>query len=159
MAEQEKESAAAAAPAKKSGGSSVALVLLVSVAAGAAAFGGTKLGGKAVAAAPAHHEVKPPGPTLTLEPFVLGMFDKDGKSHAIRIAIAIEFDSHAKEDDIKKLVPRVRDATLTQLRTLTFEQAIDPAGMEKLRTALLERLKTAGAANAERILLTDLVVQ
>ena len=68
------------------------------------------------------------------------------------------FDGDDK-DAVKTFVPRIRDGVLAQLRTLSYEQATDPAHAEKLRTELLERCKHAGAENAERILVTDLVVQ
>jgi hypothetical protein len=53
----------------------------------------------------------------------------------------------------------VRDAALTHLRTIAYEDAIDAARNEKLRTDLLEKLRSAGVTSAERILITDLVIQ
>jgi hypothetical protein len=44
-------------------------------------------------------------------------------------------------------------------RTLPLEQATDPAHVEKLRTELVERARRVGAVNAERILVTDFVIQ
>lgn len=163
MSEEKKEEKPKEGDAKKGGGGSTIVIVAVAaaVAAGGAAFGGAKLAGKNASASPAHHvaEAKPPGPTMALEPFVLTLSDKDGKSHAMRLALALEFDSHAKEDELKKLVPRVRDATLTYIRTLTFEMMADPASLEKTRAALLEKIQKVGAPNAEKVLITDLVLQ
>ncbi len=76
----------------------------------------------------------------------------------MKMSIAVEFDAHTKEE-LKNFVPRIRDAILGYLRTLTHEQATDPAQVEKLRHELTALCKGAGAATAERIPVTDFVVQ
>lgn len=162
MSEEKKEEKPKEEGGKKGGGATIVIVAVAAaIAAGGAAFGGAKLAGKNASAAPAHHvpETKPPGPTMALEPFVLTLPDKEGKNHAMRLAIALEFDAHAKEEELKKLVPRVRDATLTYIRTISFEAMADPNQLEKTRTALLEKIQKVGAHTAEKVLITDLVLQ
>jgi flagellar basal body-associated protein FliL len=136
-------------------------MVLPSVFAAAAAFGGAKVAGAHHApAASAEHveEAKPPGPTLALEPFVVTIPDTNKKVHPMKVTVAIEFDAKAKEDELKTLTPRIRDASLGYFRTLTYEEVVDPAASDKMRPEILEKLKTAGTG-AERVLITDLVVQ
>jgi len=149
------------APAKKSGGA-LGMILPAILAAGAA-FGGAKIAGAhAQPATQAEHqraeERKPPGPTVPLDPFLVTIPDVNKKSHPMKVTLAIEFESTAKEEAIKAFAPRIRDASLSYLRTMTYEQAVDP-DTHKLREDLLERVQKAGAATAERILITDLVTQ
>lgn len=139
-------------------------MILPAVLAAAAAFGGAKVAGAQRAPAAAEHSVavKPPGPTLALEPFLLAVTDANKKAHPMKVTIAIEFESGAKEekeDGLKALTPRIRDSALAYLRTQTYESVIDPAGGDKMRTDLLERLRSSGAPTAEHVLITDLVLQ
>ncbi len=150
-----------AAPAK-AGGPGILATVLPAVFAAAAAFGGAKVAAGAHHAAPAAAEkveaVKPPGPTLAVDPFVVTVPDANKKVHPMKATIAIEFESNAKEEELKTLTPRIRDAVLGYLRTLGYDEVIDPAASDKMRAEILERLRAAGT-HAERILITDLVVQ
>lgn len=151
----------AAAPG--GGGPRLVAVVLPAVLAAAAAFGGARAAGAyrapATASSPHAEEDKPPGPTLPLEPFLLTIQDQNRKVHPMKVTLAIEFDSSAKEDALKGLTPRIRDATLGYLRTLTFEEAIDPAAGDKMRGDVVNRLRAAGVQAALRVLITNLVIQ
>jgi flagellar basal body-associated protein FliL len=156
-----KEKQASPAPARGGGPGILAMVLPALFAAGAA-FGGVKLAGAHHEAAPAaeHVEVnKPPGPTLALDPFLLSVSDGNKKVHPMKVTIAIEFDAKEKEETLKGLTPRIRDSVLGFLRTITYEETIDPAGGDKIRADLLERLRGSSVATAEHVLITDLVIQ
>jgi flagellar basal body-associated protein FliL len=140
-------------------------MILPAVLAAAAAFGGAKVAGAQHAPPAAEHAqaIKPPGPTLALEPFLLAVTDANKKAHPMKVTIAIEFESggkgEEKDDALKALTPRIRDAALGYLRSLTYDAVIDPAGGDKMRTELLERLRSSGAPAAEHVLITDLVLQ
>ncbi len=150
----EKEKTAPVEQKKSGGGGRLLGVLLPAVVAGVAAFA------PPAAASSEHTEAaKPPGVTLALEPFLLTIPDANRKVHPMKVTLAIEFDSSAKEDALKPLVPRVRDSTLGYLRTLTFEAALDPAASDKMRGEVLERVQGTAAPAAQRVLITDLVVQ
>jgi flagellar basal body-associated protein FliL len=153
-----------AAPPSGGGGAGKILgILLPAVIAGAASFGGAKFasGHQApVAPAASNVEAKPPGPTLPLEPFLLTVPDGAKKAHAMKVTIAVEFDASAKgEEGFKTLVPRIRDSALSYLRTLTYEEVLDPAVSDKMRADILERAQSSGAPGAQRVLITDFVVQ
>jgi flagellar basal body-associated protein FliL len=144
------------------GGPSIVGMILPALFAAAAAFGGAKVAGghHASAEAPEHAAgAEAPGPTLALEPFLLSIADANKKAHAMKVAIAIEFDPKEKEEALKSLTPRIRDAALGHLRTVRYEEAIDPAGGEKMRADVLEHLRAGGVPTALHVLITDLVVQ
>lgn len=166
MADQKPEAAAPKdAPAPAKGPNPILTMALVAVVAGGASFGGVKLGSAAKhgggheAAAPSVRVMKAPGPTIPLEPFILSINDAQGRSHAMKVTIAIELEAGGKEEPAKVFIPRVRDATLAYLRALTFDEAIQPARMEKARGDLLDKYLIVGLPGAERILITDLVLQ
>jgi flagellar basal body-associated protein FliL len=163
--EDKSADAAAAAPKKPSAIAGVLKLVIPALFAAGAAYGGTRFAAAKTpaAAADAHaapvvHHAKPPGPTLPLEPFLVTVFDANKKPHPMKMTIAVEFDP-ATHDDLKTFSPRIRDVVLTYLRSMSHEQATDPAQVEKLRTDLVEKCQKAGAATAERILVTDFVVQ
>lgn len=163
----EKEAAApaatAAAPQKKKSGLVGALVGLVvtAVLSGGAAYGGARA---AAGSATSHDEpkvviAKPPGPTVQLEPFVANLVAADGKPHAVKVTVAIELAHEAKEDEFKVFIPRVRDATLTYLRGVSFEDLADHGKIEKVRHDLLEKIRGVGAISSDQVLITDLITQ
>src|SRR5258708_2493488 len=152
----------ASPPPPRGGGPNLLAMVLPAIFAAGAAFGGVKLAGghhETAAAAPEHVEnVPPPGPTLALEPFLLSVADANKKVHPMKVTIAIEFDAKEKEEVLKGLTPRVRDSLLGYLRTVTYEEAIDAAGGDKIRNEMLEHLRS-GAPTAQHVLITDLVIQ
>lgn len=149
----------------KKGPSPVIAMVITGLIAGGAAFGGAKVSAAHAALANPGPEritvvvAPPPGPTVALEPFVLLTPDATKKMHAMRVTLAIEFEEKTKEETLKSYTPRVRDAALTYLRTMTYEDAIDNAKTDKLRGELLEKFRAVGALTASRVLITDLVVQ
>ena len=146
------------APAAKK--SSPIGMILPAILAGAAAFGGAKFAPvRAAQAEPAHAEEKPPGPTMQLEPFLVSIFDAEKRQHAMKMTIAVELDHNTKEEALRTYVPRARDACLSYLRSESFEQVTETEHAEKVRKELVSKLKEAGVAGVERILITDFVVQ
>jgi flagellar basal body-associated protein FliL len=158
------------APAKAKGGGAVGMIvgiLIPGLLAAGGSFGGARFAeqhGGAVAK-PAHVEPSlptehhPPGPTIALEPFLVAVQDTAKHSHPMKLTVAVEFESTAKEEALKPFIPRIRDAILAHMRSLTYEDAVDQDHAAKLRNDILERIKKAGASSAERILITDLVSQ
>ncbi len=162
---EDPKAAKGAAKGAKGGPPFVVALVLPAILAGAAAYGGTRAAAKgAVTAAPEpepthHKKVSPPGPTVALEPFLVNTLDANRKGHPMKMTVAIEFEEGAHEEALKSFTPRIRDAILSHMRTLSFEDAVDSQRSEKLRTELLEKCKNAGAVEAERVLITDLVSQ
>jgi flagellar basal body-associated protein FliL len=159
---------AAAAPPKRSMLLTIVGMVLPALFAAGAAYGASRftMGKAAVAThaepekhAPVKFDPRPPGPTVALEPFLVTLTSADKKPHAMRLTLAIEFESGAKEETTKNFTPRIRDAVLSYLRSLSYEEATDRDRTEKIRAQILERCHAAGAMSAERILITDVVIQ
>lgn len=103
---------------------------------------------------------QPPGPTVSLEPFLLSVFDAQKKPHPMKMTIAVEFDAKAAaHEDPKAFMPRIRDSVLTHLRKTSYEDISDPAHYDKLRKELLEQCHEIGAESARKVLITDFVIQ
>ncbi len=163
MADNSENEAAAGVPAKK-GSAGIFAILIPALVAGGAAFGGAKFAAAHGAVAPGasveHAKAPPPpGPTVPLEPFLVVTANNDGKSHAMKVTLAVEFSESAKEETLKSFTPRIRDAALGYLRTLTYQDALDSHNADKIRADLLERFRETGATAVERVLITDLVIQ
>ena len=148
---------------KKSGKGGLVGVLvggvISAVLAGGAAYGGARAANHKPPTVIEVVAPKPPGVTVPLEAFLANVPDEDGKPHAVKLTIAVELRHEAKEDEFKAFVPRVRDATLSYVRSLTFEQVQGDQGMEGIRKDLLEKYHALGAMGAERVLVTDLITQ
>jgi flagellar basal body-associated protein FliL len=155
----------AAPPAK--GVSVVVLILTAVVAAGAAGGAALYVSKRAnhaprTAPAAAHAApapTAPPGFTLALDPFVVMTIDAQHSFHAMRATIALEFAPTTREEDVRPYVARIRDATLSLLRAVTYEAASDPAQTDRLRSQRPARLQETGVRGIARVLITDLVVQ
>jgi flagellar basal body-associated protein FliL len=163
MSEPEATEAKPAAAKTEKGGLAIVGLVLPALIAGGAAFGGAKFSAAHAAPAPVVEHAAPapppPGPTISLEPFVLLTPDSAHKMHAMKVTLAVEFEEKVKEETLKGFTPRVRDAVLGYLRTLAYEDATDGAKSEKMRADLLERIRGIGATAANRVLITDLVIQ
>jgi flagellar basal body-associated protein FliL len=161
---ENKPAPAEATPPKK-GSAGIVGLLLPALLAGGASFGGVKLSAAHAAlsaGAPEHAavvEAAPPGPTVALDPFLVLTQDTSKKTHAMKLTIAVEFNDKAKEETLKSFTPRIRDAALGYLRVLSYEDALDSGKTDKLRNDLLERFRQIGATSAQRVLITDLVLQ
>lgn len=156
----------AAAPKRSGGAGAVLGAVLTALVAAAGAFGGARLGAPAMAgqaqegASPSPAAtMRPPGATVGLDPFLVTVADAQGKPRAIKVTIALELREGAKEDALRPFVPRVRDAMLTYLRTLSYEDVADSGHAEQMRSDLLERFARLGALSIERVLVTDFVTQ
>jgi flagellar protein FliL len=153
--------AAAALPPKSSALGGLLKFIVPAILAAGASYGGAR-GAAAhppAAAAPHKAEAVPPGPTVALEPFLVQVSDTKGKGHAMKLTVAVEFAPAEKEDALKPFAARIRDAILSYVRALSFEDAADGAHVEKLRAEMLERCHGAGATGAVRVLITDFVIQ
>jgi flagellar protein FliL len=153
-----------AAPPKRSKLMILLAILVPAVASAGASFASaraavSKIHGPPEPHSPPRWDPRPPGPTMSLEPFLVTVPDNAKKAHAMKLTVAVEFEATVKDDALKAFTPRVRDAMLSQIRTLTYEGVTDPTNGEKMRAELLARCHGVGALAAERVLITDMVVQ
>ena len=166
--EAKKDGAPKEVPAEpKKGGGPLGVIVGVVLSAGlagGAAYGGARAAtgkaGEGHAVEEIKPKAKPPGITVQLDPFLANVVDEQGKPHAVKLTVAVELSHDVKtEDEFKPFVPRLRVATISYVRSQSFEQFSDQDAVEKMRKDLLAKWHEAGAIAAERVLVTDLLAQ
>jgi flagellar basal body-associated protein FliL len=96
----------------------------------------------------------------SLEAAVVDLRDATGETHHLKIAIAIEVKAEVPEEEAKVFVMRAKDAEITYLRTLSYEDVTDHAKFEQIRKELSTRvLKAFGKKHGKKMLITEYVVQ
>jgi flagellar basal body-associated protein FliL len=159
--------------APKKGLPGIVLMLGAIIATGASAAAGAVLGpalagnkaqagvhGAAPAASSAGEEADTPGEAAALEPIVVDVREANGELHHLKVGIAIELGHGVTEEQFKHLVPRMRDAAISYLRALPFDEITTPAKFDAIRTELGEQIAhAAGKDKVRRVLFTDFVAQ
>jgi hypothetical protein len=103
---------------------------------------------------------KGPHGLVSLDPIVVDLRDAAGETHHLKIGAALELKAELPEEEGKVFVARARDAAITYVRTLTFEEVTDHAKFDAIRTELSTRvLKAFGKAHASKMLISEYVVQ
>jgi len=159
-----------AIPVKK-GPPTIVLLIGAVIATGASAAAGAVLGpslaghkapaaAHGAAAASAAPEDAPPGEAAALDPIIVDVRDATGELHHLKVSIACELGHGVSEEEFKKLVPRMRDAAISFLRSLPFDEITTPAKFDPIRSELGERIAhAAGKERVRRVLFTDFVAQ
>jgi flagellar basal body-associated protein FliL len=170
---------AAPAPAKKSKagmiiGIVVAVVTLVAGSIAGAVIGPRLLGAapaKAEAAgehgaaeeereAPAHGGAPEKIISVTFAPVVVDYRDQDDRIRHLKVGIDAELPETTPEEEFKLYVPRGREAILTFLRGLTYEEVTDPTRFASIKEELSKRVMEAvGQKRVKRVLIVDFVSQ
>jgi flagellar basal body-associated protein FliL len=98
--------------------------------------------------------------TADLEPLIVDIRETGGDLHHLKVGIAIELTKAIPEEEFKRYVPRVRDAAIGYLRSLTFDDVTSPTKFDSIRAELGERIAAAlGKDRVKRVLFTDFVAQ
>jgi flagellar basal body-associated protein FliL len=159
------ESAPKKAPAKTG---KMLLILGAVLATGGSAAAGALIGPGLVAkshAAPAAsasaaHESDEAGEAAALDPIIVDVREANGEMHHLKVGIAIELGKGVTEEEWKRAVPRIRDAAISYLRSLKFDDIASSAKFDPIRTELGERIAhAAGKIKVHRVLFTDFVAQ
>jgi flagellar basal body-associated protein FliL len=181
------EAAAAAAPAAKKGKGgliiaiAIAVVTLIGGSVAGAVLGPKLLGGGETKAARTegqgegeHGEAGENGESehgesgghpekissIAFPAVVVDLRDQDERIRHLKVGINVEVPETTPEDEFKLYMPRGREAILTYLRSLNYEEVSDPARYETIRTELSKRVTEAvGARRIRRVLLVEFVSQ
>jgi flagellar basal body-associated protein FliL len=168
---QESEKAAENVPKKSKVGLIVGIVIgLTTLVGGSVAgavlgprlLGGSEGHGKAAPESDAHKEPAAPTKIISVDipPIVVDLRDGDGRIRHLKVGMAAELAELATPDDFKLVIPRGREAALSYLRSLTFEEVSDPARYIAIKDELSKRLTEAvGPKRVHRILLVEFVIQ
>jgi flagellar basal body-associated protein FliL len=150
----------------------VALITLVGGSVAGAVLGPKLLGGSEGQGAPAAkggadaHAAKEAATTpekivsVDIPPIVVDLRDADGRLRHLKVGMAAELAEHANVDEFKLFTPRGREASLSYLRSLTFEEVSDPKRYALIKEELAKGFTEAvGAERVHRVLLIDFVLQ
>jgi flagellar basal body-associated protein FliL len=156
-----------------SGGSSnkglvvVVLIAAVVLGGGAAAAGAVvaiRMGTPPPAAPAESAEGKPHG-IVELSPIVVDIRAADGTQHHLKVALSAELAGEAGEgekakEEMASILPRGREAAITYLRSLSYEDVTAQHSFEKIKEELSKRLVEAlGEKHVVGVLVTDFVAQ
>lgn len=165
---------AAEAPPKKSKASMVfalviALITLIGGSVAGAVLGPRLLGtAESQTSPPAKGGADPQAAKVVLEeivsvdiaPIVVDLRDADGRLRHLKVGMSAELPKTANLDAFKLLAPRGREASLSYLRSLTFEEVSDPKRYLTIKEELSRGFSEAvGAERVNRVLLIDFVLQ
>jgi len=156
-----------AIPMKKGlGGMGIVVVVLTAICSTAGAAFGPMITSRVKPASPpaaasAEPVEEPPAESITLDPLIVDVREGQGPLHHLKVTLAIELASKPKdEEEMKRLIPRARDAAIEFTRALTFDEVTTPKRFESIRADLGERVaKAIGKARVKKVLFTDFVVQ
>jgi len=98
--------------------------------------------------------------SVEIPPIVVDLRDADGRIRHLKVGLAAELGDTVNVEEFKLVSPRGREATLSYLRSLTFEDVSDPARYATIKDEISKRMIDAiGADKVHRILLVDFVLQ
>jgi flagellar basal body-associated protein FliL len=98
--------------------------------------------------------------SVEIPPIVVDLRDADGRIRHLKVGLAAELGEAVNVEEFKLVSPRGREATLSYLRSLTFEDVSDPARYAGIKDEISKRMIDAiGADKVHRILLVDFVLQ
>lgn len=180
MPDEDKPADAAAPKKSKVGliiGLVVAAVTLVGGSVAGAVLGPKLLGGEdSEAGANDHGEAEPKagkndkggaagqGPehivTADIPAVVVDLRDTEGRIRHLKVGLTAELANKVTAEQFKLVVPRGREAALTFLRALPFEEVSDPQHFVAIKDELCKRVTEAvGESRVHRMMLTDFVLQ
>lgn len=150
----------------------VALITLVGGSVAGAVLGPKLLGGSEGGHAPAPaqkagaeaHGEPPAAPekivSVDIPPIVVDIRDAEGRLRHLKIGMAAELGETVNVEEFKLFAPRGREASLSYLRSLTFEEVSDPKRYASIKEELSKGFTEAvGAERVHRVLLIDFVLQ
>lgn len=165
---------AAEAPPKKSKvgvvfGLVIALITLVGGSVAGAVLGPRLLGGGSGHGGPplkAGEHAQEPGAlpekivSVDIPPIVVDLRDADGRLRHLKVGMSAELPEPANLEEFKLVAPRGREASLSYLRSLTFEEVSDAKRYRVIKEELSRGfIEAVGKERVHRVLLVDFVLQ
>jgi len=98
--------------------------------------------------------------TADMPSVVVDLRDNDGRIRHLKVGLTAELRDQAAADQFKLVIPRGREAALTFLRSLAFDEVADPQHFVAIKDELAKRVTEAvGEERVHRMILTDFVLQ
>jgi len=160
-------------PKKKSGKTLFLLIGALVIASASSAAGATfgpsirqkLLGGHPPAAhgeEEAEEKSEKGGHIAPLDSLVVDVHDEGGENHHVKVGLALEIGGEPiNEEEWKaEVVPKARDACISYLRSLKYDEASSSAKFETIRAELQERIsKAVKKPKVKHVFFIDYVVQ
>jgi flagellar basal body-associated protein FliL len=181
MSEEGVEKPAEAPKKSKTGlviGIAIAVVTLVGGSVAGAVLGPRLLGGSESAAESGKGEHKSDGKSdgksegkakagekekivsVEIPAIVVDLRDSEGRIRHLKVGVAAELADGVTAEEFKLVTPRGREATLSYLRSLSFEDVSDPTRYQSIKEEISKRMGEAiGTDRVHRVLLVDFVLQ
>jgi flagellar basal body-associated protein FliL len=97
---------------------------------------------------------------VDVSPVVVDLRDTDGRIRHLKVGLTAELSAKVTPEEFKLYAPRGREALLTYLRTLTFEDVSDPPHFLLIKDEISKRvIEAVGEDRVHRLMLTDFVLQ
>ena len=94
------------------------------------------------------------------EPLIVDVMDSDGVAHHLKVGLSAELADGVTAEEFKLLMPRGREAAISYLRSLSFEDVTSPKKYAKLKKELVKNVsKAIGENKLHRLLIVDFVAQ
>jgi flagellar basal body-associated protein FliL len=98
--------------------------------------------------------------TMIAEPLIVDLRTAEGELHHIKVGFAIELAKPVPEEEQKKLMVRAKDAAISYMRTLSYDEVTAQEKFEGIKKELGERIsKALGRGRVAHVLFTEFVVQ
>ena len=98
--------------------------------------------------------------SISLEALIIDVRNDSGEVHHLKIGIAVELAKKVPEEEQKPLVIRAKDAAISYLRTLSYDEVTNQDKFEGIKKELHERIaKAMGHGRVASVLFTEYVVQ
>jgi flagellar basal body-associated protein FliL len=98
--------------------------------------------------------------TSDIPAIVVDLRDSDGRIRHLKVGLTAELGENVTVEQFRLVIPRGREAALTYLRTLSFEDVADSQHFITIKDELSKRVTEAvGEDRVHRMMLTDFVLQ
>lgn len=98
--------------------------------------------------------------TVDIPSVVVDLRDSDGRIRHLKVGLTAELGDKVPAEQFKLFIPRAREAALTFLRSLPFDEVSDPQHFVAIKDELAKRVTEAvGEERVHRMMLTDFVLQ
>jgi flagellar basal body-associated protein FliL len=98
--------------------------------------------------------------TVDVPSVVVDILDNQGRIRHLKVGLTAELADKVPAEEFRLFIPRGREAALTYLRSLPFEQVADPNHFTAIKDELGKRVSEAvGEERVHRMMLTDFVIQ
>ena len=169
MSEEAEQNAETKESPGKSGSKGLVVVVLVAAvvlgggAAAAGAIVAVRFASGSAAPAPqpsAAEEEQKALLSAEFQPIIVDLRANDGVQHHLKVSLAAELPTGVAKEEFEAAVPRGREAAITYLRGLSYDEATSPQGFSRLKTELAKHvIEAMGEKRVAALLITDFVSQ